>query len=147
LRDFQAVPLTKGFVAVVDESDIAEVTRYKWYARICSGRPYAYNNKIGYLHRFILKDVVMVDHKNGDTLDNRRGNLRAATRSQNGANSGKHAGKWSSEYKGVTWDKRKHKWIAKIGQRTIGRFESEEDAAEAYNKAAIQKYGEYARTN
>lgn len=90
-----------------------------------------------FLHRAVLglepDDPRRVDHINGDTLDNRRVNLRIATVAENAQNQGSRGG--SSSYRGVTWDKSRGKWMATAmldGRRkTIGRFEFEADAAQA----------------
>ena len=91
-----------------------------------------------------------VDHWNGDGLDNRRRNLRAATPSQNQHNRRKRLG-CSSRFKGVHWHKRHGKWAAKIRidgrQLHLGYFPVERDAAAAYNLAANQEFGEFALTN
>lgn len=86
------------------------------------------------------------DHANGDRLDNRRRNLRAASASENNANRRSVQGS-SSEFKGVTWDKSRNRWMAAINSRTLGRFEDETDAARAYDKAAKEVYGRFARLN
>ena len=86
------------------------------------------------------------DHANGDILDNRRRNLRPATAAQNNANSASRAGS-SSRFKGVTWDKSREKWMAACNGRTIGRFEEEIMAARAYDRAASEAYGRFARLN
>ena len=89
------------------------------------------------------------DHVNGNSLDNRRVNLREATRSQNNWNRGKQLG--SSRFKGITWDKRDKNWKAQIQVNykriSIGRFTDEIEAAKAYDKAAMEHFGEFARTN
>lgn len=95
-------------------------------------------------------DGMTVDHRNHNTLDNRRSNLRVCTNSQNCANKKKASGK-SSGYKGVTWFKRDNCWKAqiKVNYRNIhlGYFDKEADAAAAYNKSAIRIFGEFALIN
>lgn len=93
-----------------------------------------------------------MDHINGDTLDNRKSNLRFATAQQNQWNKRpKLLG--ASKYKGVTRDKRRSKWAVKIRlpdrskRLTVGHFDNELDAAIAYDNAAIALFGVYARTN
>jgi hypothetical protein len=95
-----------------------------------------------------------IDHVNRNTLDNQRANLRAASRSQNGANSKKRVFRGqiaTSIYKGVSWYKRQKKWIASIREddklRFLGYYSSEEDAARAYDTAATRIHGEFARLN
>lgn len=102
-----------------------------------------------------------VDHINGDPLDNRRENLRMATPMQNAANAHKRSG-CSSLYKGVSWDRSAGGWRAELnltvtpayrGKRGkavrlhLGLFESEVDAAIAYDNIAAEWYGDYARLN
>jgi hypothetical protein len=89
-----------------------------------------------------------IDHVNGRRADNRIVNLRDVTRQQNNANQGKIKNN-SSGIKGVSWDKTKNKWSAKIGVDgktvNLGRFASVADAAAAYQRAAEEVYGEFAR--
>jgi hypothetical protein len=92
----------------------------------------------------------LIDHKDGNALDNRRDNLRPATFSQNTAN--RHAPTESnSGFKGVWFDKRKEKFVASIGVKrkriTLGRFDRAIDAALAYDAAAVSAFGDFARTN
>lgn len=103
------------------------------------------------IHRLLMLGVKEVDHKNGDGLDNRRENLRAATDSQNSANAGKCACASTSRFKGVSWGKDRGKWRAYIEmngrQKFLGYFHDELDAARAYNEAALEAFGEFARVN
>jgi hypothetical protein len=100
------------------------------------------------MHRLIMNAPIGydVDHINHNGLDNRRCNLRVCTRTQNQANSKPR--KKSSKYKGVSWSNSENKWRAFIrinGKgKTIGRFDSELDAAEAYNNEAKKCFGEFA---
>lgn len=101
----------------------------------------------GYLPSFI-------DHKDGNPLNNRIENLREATKSQNQVNKKAKANR-ETIYKGVSLEKRSGKWKASIGYTTygkkkvknLGRFMSDIDAAKAYDKAALEIYGEYALLN
>jgi hypothetical protein len=109
-----------------------------------------------YLHHFIIGDPppgMVVDHINGDRLDNRRANLRFCTLAQNKQNSRPYRG-GTSRYKGVSWKrtgKGTGKWLARIrvdGKDIhLGFHKEEEEAAKAYDTAAIRYYGEFARTN
>jgi hypothetical protein len=114
------------------------------------------------MHRLLLGLVdgfAQVDHRNGNGLDNRRGNLRIATASQNQWNQ-KVRGRGTSKYKGVAWEKRGGKWVVKIaylGRRIhLGSFArnvingidyGEIKAARAYDLAAVKFFGVFARLN
>src|SRR5678815_2653841 len=96
-----------------------------------------------------MSGAIGVDHKNGNGLDNRRENLRVCTQAENLANMRKHRG--VSRYKGVTWDSSRRRWLAQIKNHgpnvNLGRYDSEVDAAHAYNEAALRLKGEYALLN
>ena len=153
-------------VALVDDRDFDSLNRFKWYAwKLPPDRWYAARNcpRIGgkqqhvSMHRFLLgaRKGEAVDHVNGDGLDNRRVNLRLASQAQNLANARKKR-TWnghptSSRFKGVMWHRAAGKWKAEIRvggrSRYLGLFADEVEAAEAYNRAALQIFGEYARLN
>lgn len=104
------------------------------------------------MHRHILsaRKGQKVDHINRNSLDNRKSNLRLASSSQNAANS-KRLKNSKSLYRGVSWDSRCQKWLAQIQVKRknlfLGRFHCIKQAAKAYNSAAIEFFGEYARLN
>jgi hypothetical protein len=89
-----------------------------------------------------------VDHVDHNGLNNRRSNLRAATKAQNAANERKRPG-CSSQYKGVVWHRNRWQARIEIGDeyRYLGRFVSEEEAARAYDAAAVTAWGQYANPN
>ena len=101
------------------------------------------------MHQLILKapSGFCIDHINGNGLDNRKQNLRIATQSQNLANKPFFKGK----FKGVSFSKRNKilskPWAVKVGRKHIGYFSTEEEAAMAYDKSAIEMYGEFAWLN
>lgn len=153
-----AVPV-EGASVFVDAADVPLVDGYRW--RILhghNGKRYAYDANAGvYMHRLIAGTPkgLETDHRNGDGLDNRRANLRIATPSQNSANMGKPkrpgGDPHTSRHKGVTWDRSRGKWQAKITVdghcRSLGRYADELDAARAYNDAALLAWGDFARLN
>lgn len=142
------IELRKGLCAIVDDIDYDLVSCHKWNAIDGRrGKYYAYSNKSRlYMHRLIMgnPEGYLVDHKNGDTLDNRRSNLRICTKSQNAQNI-KKAG-----YKGVSMYPN-HKYRAYIvihnKQINLGVFDTEIEAAKAYNSAAKKYFGEFASLN
>jgi hypothetical protein len=146
------IPLTRGFVAEIDFEDFEKVRGVKWQAVSKSGKLYARDNKGKYLHHYLLskKTGLEIDHKDGNGLNNRRDNLRHGTHHQNQLNMSKHRD-GSSRFKGVFWFKRDKTWAAQIcfcGKRKhLGYFSDEAAAAEAYNKAAREIHGEFAKVN
>ncbi len=92
-----------------------------------------------------------VDHINRNSLDNRRSNLRLSNWSGNISNRKKVGGNKSSRFKGVTWVNSEKLFRASIGlngkTKLLGRFKCEEDAARAYDKKALELFGEFAATN
>jgi HNH endonuclease len=149
------VDLNLGYRTVIDDEDWPLVSSYTWLVMEHGKRTYArardaFGDTI-YMHRLILDiwDEREVDHINRDTLDNRRANLRIATVSQNRMNRSKFEGNYSSPYKGVS--QRGKKWRAQITLDKkvihIGTYDSEIEAAVAYNEMATKLHGEFAKLN
>jgi len=152
------IPLTKGQHAIVDAADFERLNAYKWTASARGGAFKAVRRRrVGepgtgryvYMHRDLMgaAEGAEVDHANRNPLDNRRDNLRLATRSQNGAN---RAAWRTSLPKGV------HvagvgRWVARIRvngrQLHLGTFSSPEAAAKAYDAAAEAAWGSFACKN
>jgi|SRR6478735_6686892 len=147
------ITLTAGKVALIDECDLPVVQQYSWYYLWTRNKEYAatkLNGKTTYMHRLILEGDE-IDHIDGNGLNNQRSNLRSATHQQNLANQ-KLSAASTTGFKGVTKDKRlKAKWMAQTkynGQRVyIGKFNSPEEAACAYDEKMVELHGEFAKTN
>jgi hypothetical protein len=155
----KTIELTQGLKTTVDGDDFEIMSTSKWCA-MKHGRGGAYavrwNRKAGkheYMHRVIMNPGkgFDVDHINGDTLDNRRENLRVCSRAENVRNRAKTKRKTLSKYKGVCWHKGRNIWVSYIcyNHKTthLGAFAREEDAARAYNEKAIELFGDFARLN
>lgn len=150
--DVKAIPLADGFYAYIDAADYEWVSKYNW--RIFGGG-YAARHEKGkmiFMHREIMKppEGMVVDHIDGSKANNCRINLRVCTRQENQRNRAKTAGA-VSRFKGVWFDKRVGKWRATIHMKGksifIGHFEEEEEAARAYDRKAVELFGEFARLN
>lgn len=163
----KTLELSQGKVAIVDDADYGWLSQWKWTAFRAKqpGRWYAVRHskrsekvpgKNVFLHRAIMGleygDGRQVDHRDADGLNNQRSNLRICTQSQNNGNCRvRTSGKRWSKYKGVSYFINKHTgqqyWIVGCGNRRIGYFHDEKEAARAYNAAAKAYYGEFARLN
>lgn len=146
------IPLTKGFEAVIDVKDLEKVEGFNWHAHVTPNGIYARKfAKDSLLHRIIVgaKKGQMVDHRDGNGLNNTRENLRTATHAQNMQNRKIHTNN-NSGIKGVYWEPERNKWVAQIGyegkQRKLGRFQTAEQAHSAYLIAAAELHGEFGRS-
>jgi hypothetical protein len=150
------IPLTKGKVALLDDADFGAVGGLRWYANRLGDNWYAYRrvrtpdggSQIRSMHSY-LTGFREVDHRDHNGLNNQRANLREVTRSQNLMNQRPRGG--ASQFKGVAWHNQACKWQAGIRidgrRRYLGLYESEVDAALAYDRAAHELFGEYAHPN
>ncbi len=158
---YRRIPLGEGKFTLVDPPDYYRFNIFNWsaigegdnfYAVRCVNGPKK-GMKAARLHREIMNAPagVLVDHKNNDSLDNRRDNLRLATRRQNTYNRRKTKSKTTSRFRGVSFKKQNSRWVAQIQYKGkgiwLGYFESEEEAARAYDRAALKYHGEFASLN
>lgn len=148
------IPLSRGMFAIVDRVDLHLVRGRKWHAcernRVWYASSYA--SKPPLMHRLILDapENVKVDHRDGDGLNNTRANLRLATHAENMRNSRLKVSN-TSGFRGVYFHKQRGKWRATIraGARrlSLGMFDTAEEAAIAYDRAAVIEHGEFASLN
>ena len=158
------IPLNLGEYALVDDEDYEMLSQYQWTVLAIRDKRYARRttrNRCGqhsrYMHRIIMGagPGQFVDHINDNGLDNRRANLRICTNQQNlQAQRPRRLVRGrpvTSLYKGVHWSKAMGKWKAGIKAEgkyiCLGYFTSEHEAARAYNAAALEHFGEFARPN
>lgn len=155
------IPLTRGLFALVDNEDYDLVSPYTWFAlaqhngRFCAARNLSLHETGGKTITVRMARIIMnaglgefIDHKNLNTLDNRRGNLRFCTAEQNNRNRNKHHNN-KSGFKGVCREGDRWRSQISVGGKKIhlGMFDTAEAAADAYNDAAIRLHGEFARPN
>lgn len=156
------ISLTKGKFALVDDQDYERISKYKWCSANQGGIEYAVRSsdsskgkkkELIYMHKEILGlgRKQLIDHVSSkDSLNNCRSNLRPCTNSQNMMNRRKQKGV-TSKYKGVSWDSVNKKWRAQISKDfrdySLGRHDSEKDAATFYNIAAQFLFGDFALLN
>lgn len=159
-QSYREISLSRGLVAIVDDEDYSFLSQFKWhvvwsectnsfYAETWLYKPVKIREK---MHRLLLglhkRDGKQIDHKNGNTLDNRRENLRVVNHSQNAMNR-KLLSKSASGFRGVSYCKKTGKWKSRINlggkEIWLGRFATIDDARSAAADARIKYYGEYAR--
>ena len=144
------IELTQGKRAIVDDEDYDMLSGMKWHVRgeyaVHSEYHYPKNPGTTSMHKLIMPtpEGKVIDHINGNGLDNRRSNLRIVAQAQNCMNKKPYS---SSGYKGVTFDARYNSWQARIGingkRITLGSCKTAIEAAKLYARAAKEIQGDY----
>lgn len=151
------IPLTRGMFAIVDEIDFEDVSQHRWYAQRGKRTFYAARDKTIdgkkfhiLMPRAILKvsdSRILVDHRNGNGLDNRRSNLRTCTIAENNCNRQHLQRTNTSGVHGVFWDSGCNKWRASITANNktvyIGIFNDKDAAKKARDAKALEFFGEF----
>lgn len=146
------IELRKNLYALVDDEDYEELSKYSWhlnsqgYAERLTSRKEIKRKALS-MHRQIFNfPKSLIDHRNGNKLDNRRRNLRMCSKSENTINTGIRKDN-TSGIKGVYFCKKTNKWVAEIIKNKkkywIGRFENKLEAAKKYKELAIKLHGEF----
>jgi len=157
---FRKIDLGEGQFTIVEPRDYYSIRHFKWFVHGNGSNLYAarsaltndLRSRIIFLHRQIMDPPagLVVDHRNCDSLDNRRANLRVVTQAVNMRNRRKRKNT-SSRFIGVWFDKKRNKWTVQIRYNAqklwLGRFDDESAAARAYDAAAKKYFGEVARLN
>jgi hypothetical protein len=154
----------------VDDEDFEYLNQWKWKLLVSYNSMYAVRNVSTYLgggrksrkcsykcilmHRLIMgvsDPTILIDHIDQNGLNNQKINMRTCSKAENNRHVRSHNDSKYSKYLGVSFDKRRHKWTSSLTYKdkliNIGRFDSERDAALAYNKKAIELFGEFANPN
>ena len=145
------IPLGHGQFAIVDDEDYEKACRYKWHTMGNGEKTHSYAATKLKMHRWLIDAPpgYMVDHINGDPLDNRKSNLRLCTNSQNQQNTASRGG--TSQYKGVSFRAKNGRWIAAFQYNAVryhcGMWDTEEEAARAVDKKRGEVCGDFASKN
>lgn len=153
------IALSQGKFALVDKCDFDKINKYKWSAYCDKGTNSYYATRNSrrvedkkrttiHMHRYVMNapSEVVVDHKYHNTLDNRKGNLRLSTHSQNSMNK-RRAKNNKSGFTGVGFNKRSGKWVARITVNlkriSLGCFVLKSNAVKARKQAEVKYFGKY----
>lgn len=155
--NIKLIPLTQGYSSIVDTEDYDLLIKHKWCVNINKNHKIKYaqsiiRDKFMSMHRLIMNPPksILVDHINGNGLDNRKCNLRLCSSMENQRNAKIRKNK-ISKYKGVDWHVCSNKWRARITINKklieIGYYKNEKEAAKAYDTASIKYFASFAKGN
>lgn len=158
MQTFNVFHKNSKYEVIIDDEDFERVTKYNWFGWTTPRHTSMYvvgwvDHKTVRLHRFIMGAKIgsIVDHSNGNALDNRKCNLRIATSKQNNQNAKKRRNSKTSKFKGVHYCNVWKIWKAQIQTNKkklcLGSYNTELEAAKAYDLAALEYFGEFARIN
>lgn len=146
------IPLTQGMVALVDDKDFEWLNQFKWFAQkinhtiyVCRNAPYIDGKRPQYIymHKSIISCIApsIIDHIDGNGLNNQRSNLRVVTKRGNALNCIHRRIPKSSKYPGVSFNNARKKWVSAIRYKGVnfflGYFSEEDVAAQAYRDFLI----------
>lgn len=150
----KVIELTQGYSTLVDDEDFERLSLWRWKVLKSKDKRYACRSKRTptgsatiLMHKEILstRPGMLVDHRDGNGLNNQRYNLREADRTQNMANSS--ASRGTSRYRGVSYSTKRNKWVAQIKHQGIhyflGRFQTEDEARQVFDLKNRELNGEY----
>ena len=150
------IMLQSGLSTMVDDEDLADLERYSWQAVPCPSGFYVCRSAEGttvYMHRQLkgCPENLDVDHRDGNSLNNQKSNLREATRTQNNRNMHRSARQRRGAFKGIRWHRQKQRWQARITVNykslCVGYHRDALAAALLYDSAALRVFGEFAAPN
>jgi hypothetical protein len=133
----------EGDQVLIDTADFPKISKYQFFLNSTGYPVTVINNTRVNLHNLLIPSVqgYQIDHINRNKLDNRRSNLRQVSTALNQLNKGKCAGSKTSKYKGVSYAKDKNRYRAVFKKEHLGYFNTEEEAARAYNQRVTSLYG------
>ncbi|MHC4459950.1 MAG: AP2 domain-containing protein [Planctomycetota bacterium] len=161
-RESAIIGLGNNLNAIVDLEDLPKLSKIRWFAEkhgntyycVTSKNKDTFGKKI-YMHHIVKGNPPVgmeVDHCDGNGLNNKKNNIRFCSHKENCQARRKRKTKTSSKYKGVSWDKERKQWMVRImgidgKNHWLGRYNSELDAAKAYDEAAMEMFGNFAQLN
>jgi hypothetical protein len=153
--NMKLIPLSREMFAMVDDEDYDWLCQFSWCALKGGLTWYAVKKAVDgrrlvAMHQLLWFGCKGIDHRDNNGLNNTKENIRIATNQENGRNKQKTASATTSNFKGVYWAKDRNVWRGYIDtprRKWLGNFATEQEAAVAYDSAAVQFFGEFANLN